>query len=52
MSVSLKEILEDAGYDFTTRSDAATLISWQTEFYDLVEEAEETLENFEEDSWE
>lgn len=45
MSVSLLEVLNSAGYDIeTSRDDANWLLSVQSEFDDLVELAEETME--------
>lgn len=44
MSVSLLEVIEAGGYDLNTQSDAIWLISKQKEFGELVEKAEELLE--------
>lgn len=47
MSVSLREVIEAGGYDLTTLDDARWLVGKQSEFNDLVEEAEETIEKLE-----
>ena len=47
MSVSLKEVIEAGGYDLTTLDDARWLVGKQSEFNDLIEEAEETIERLE-----
>lgn len=47
MSVTLQEVIEHGGYDLTTLDDARWLVSKQTEFAELVEEAEETIERLE-----
>lgn len=48
MSVSLLEVLNSAGYDIeTSMADANWLLSVQSEFDDLVELAEETMERSE-----
>jgi len=44
MSVSLREVLEGAEYDLNTYNDAIWLLSKRSEFEDLIEEAEETVE--------
>ncbi len=44
MSVSLLEIVEAGGYDLTTLDDARWLLGKQSEFSDLVEAAEELIE--------
>lgn len=44
MSVSLLEVIEYAGYDITTPKDALWLLSKQSEFAELIEQAEEVLE--------
>lgn len=49
MSVSLKEIIEAGGYDLTTKDDIIWLLSKQDEFNDLIEEAEDRLEQIEEE---
>ncbi len=41
MSVSLREVIEAGGYDLSTKDDANWLLSKQSEFEDLIEEAEE-----------
>lgn len=47
MSISLREVIEAGGYDLTTLDDARWLVSKQTEFEELIEEAEETIERLE-----
>jgi len=47
MSVSLREVIEAGGYDLTTIDDARWLVGKQSEFEELVEEAEETIEKLE-----
>lgn len=47
MSVSLREVIEAGGYDLTTLEDARWLVGKQSEFEELVEEAEETVERLE-----
>jgi uncharacterized protein (UPF0332 family) len=44
MSVSLREVIESGGYDITTLEDAKWLVSKQSEFNTLVEEAELVIE--------
>ena len=44
MSVSILEVIEAAGYDLNTKQDALWLLSKVNEFDDLVEQAEELLE--------
>lgn len=49
MSVSLQEVLENAGYDIIENiEDARWLISQQEEFDALIEKAEECEEDYEE----
>lgn len=43
MSVSLLEVIEAAGYDLSTKADAAWLLRTRDEFEVLVEEAEKLL---------
>lgn len=45
MSVSIREVIEHGGYDLTTLEDARWLVSKQSEFDDLVEEAEQLIED-------
>lgn len=45
MSVSLLEVIEAAGYDLTTPSDAQWLLSKEVEFEELIKEAEQLLED-------
>lgn len=47
MSVSIREVIEHSGYDLATLEDARWLVSKQSEFRELVEEAEETIEQLE-----
>jgi hypothetical protein len=49
MSVSLHEVVEAGGYDLTTLDDARWLLGQQSNFADLVEKAEETIEQLEGD---
>lgn len=44
MSVSLLEVIEAAGYDLNTPEDANWLLSKQSEFEELVNKAEELVE--------
>lgn len=44
MSVSLREVIESAGYDLATREGAEWLIAQQYEMDELVEEAEDFIE--------
>ena len=48
MSVSLLEVIEAGGYDLSTKEDAEWLLSKQTEFEELVEQAEELIESSDE----
>lgn len=48
MSVSLLEVIEAGGYDLNTIEDARWLLSKQSEFEGLVEQAEELIEKEEE----
>lgn len=47
MSVTIKEVIEAGGYDLTTLEDARWLLGKQSEFTELVKEAEETIEKLE-----
>lgn len=47
MSVSLLEVIEHGGYDLTTVADARWLLSKQTEFEQLINEAEAVVEESE-----
>lgn len=49
MSVSLLEVINHGGYDLTTVEDARWLVSKQSEFEQLVEEAEAVIEEAEND---
>lgn len=44
MSVSLLEVIEAGGYDLSTPEDANWLLSKQSEFEELVEQAEAVIE--------
>jgi hypothetical protein len=44
MSVSLLEVIEAGGYDLSTKEDAIWLLSKRNEFEELIEAAEELLE--------
>lgn len=48
MSVSLLEVIEHGGYDIRTPEDARWLLSKQSEFQELIEQAEEVIEAEEE----
>lgn len=45
MSVSLLEVVEAGGYDITTREDALWFISKMGEFAELLEQAQDLLDN-------
>lgn len=47
MSVSLLQVIQDGGYDLTTKGDCEWLLSKQREFEELIEEAYDTLEAIE-----
>ena len=47
MSVSLREVIEAGGYDLTTLEDARWLVSTQDEYEELIEQAEELIEQLE-----
>ena len=47
MSVSLLEVIEAGGYDLTTIEDANWLLSKRSEFEELIEEAEQLIEESE-----
>ena len=47
MSVSIREVIEHGGYDLTTLDDARWLLGKQSEFNELIEEAEATVEKLE-----
>ena len=47
MSVSLLEALEGSGYNFYLREDCEWLVSKQSEFEELIEKAQETIEGYE-----
>ena len=48
MSVSLLEVIEAGGYDLSTVEDANWLLSRQNEFEELIEQAENLIEESEE----
>ena len=48
MSVSLLEVIEAGGYDISTVEDAQWLVSKQNEFEELIEQAENLIEESEE----
>ena len=48
MSVSLREVIEAAGYDLSKKDDMIWLISKVSEFKELVVEVEDRLEELEE----
>ncbi len=50
MSVSLREVIEHGGYDLTTVEDARWLVGKQSEFEQLVEEAELVIEEADDDN--
>lgn len=50
MSVSLREVIEHAGYDLNTVEDAEWLLSKQSEFEELIEQAEDIKEKAEEEA--
>ncbi len=52
MSVSLREVIESGGYDLTTVDDARWLLAQQSNFADMVEEAELTIEQYEDEDHE
>lgn len=47
MGVSIREVIEAAGYDLSSLEDARWLISKEVEFDELLDEAEELIENAE-----
>lgn len=49
MSVSLLEVIEHGGYDLNTVEDARWLLSKQSEFEELVEKAQEIIDNEEDE---
>lgn len=48
MSVSLLEVIEAGGYDISTVEDAQWLLGKQSEFEELIEQAENLIEESEE----
>ena len=44
MSISLIEVIEAGGYDLTTVEDANWLLSKRSEFEELIEEAQELID--------
>ncbi len=52
MSVSLSEVLSDAGFDIkNNRDDAQWLLSQRDEFDELCETADETIDKFDEEDY-
>lgn len=49
MSVSLQEVIEAGGYDLSTVEDANWLLSKRNEFDELIEAAEQLIEESEEE---
>lgn len=47
MSVSLLEVIESGGYDIRIKEDAQWLLSKQSEFQELIEQAEMIVEEAE-----
>lgn len=47
MSVSLREVIEAGGYDLTSVDDARWLLAQQDLFEELVNDAEEVIEDWE-----
>jgi hypothetical protein len=45
MSVSLLEVIESAGYNLSDKNDANWLLSKRNEFEELLEKAEESVED-------
>jgi hypothetical protein len=45
MSVSLLEVIEAGGYNLNTKEDAIWLLSKQSEFEELIEQAEGVIDN-------
>jgi hypothetical protein len=45
MSVSLLEVIEAGGYDITTKQDAIWLLSKQNEFEELIEKAQDLVDD-------
>lgn len=43
MSVSLREVIEHGGYDLSLKEDVIWLLSKQQEFEELIEQAEELV---------
>ena len=48
MSVSIKEVLSEAGYDINNVKDAQWVLSQMDEFGELCDEAEHTIDKYEE----
>lgn len=44
MSVSIREVIESGGYDLTTVEDARWILAQEAEFDELIEQAEELVE--------
>lgn len=50
MSVSLLEVIEAGGYDLSTVEDANWLLAQKAEFEELIEKAEQLIEESEEEN--
>jgi hypothetical protein len=48
MSVTLIEVIEEAGYDLTTYEDANWLLSKQQEYETLIEDAQTLVDKYDE----
>lgn len=49
MSATIREVIEAGGYDLTTVDDARWLVSQEADFDELIEQAEELIEQAESD---
>jgi hypothetical protein len=49
MSVSLREVIESAGYYINTEEDARWLLSKQSEFEDLIEQSQSLINKIEDE---
>lgn len=47
MSVNIREVIEAGGYDLTKLDDARWLVSQEAEFDELIEQAEDMIEEAE-----
>ncbi len=50
MSVSIGEVIESGGYDLTKLEDAQWLVSQESEFDELIEQAENLIEESEQEN--